>query len=123
MKYPTDLNDQQWALVEGFTRRPDPRGAVRRHAMREILNAILYVNKTGCQWRMLPAHFPPWQTVYDHFRRLRERGVWETMMLELNKKVRQKKDAVPNPPILLSTPRASKPMRKGRRGVSTVAKK
>ena len=49
MKYPADLNDQQWALVKEFTRRPDPRGAVRRHAMREIANAILYVNKTGCQ--------------------------------------------------------------------------
>ena len=122
MKYPTDLNDRQWALVEEFTRRPDPRGAVRRHAMRHILNAILYVNKTGCQWRMLPVDFPPWQTVYDHFRRLRERGAWEAMMLELNKKVRQKKGAIPDPPILLLTPKASKPMPKDRSAASTAAK-
>jgi putative transposase len=123
MKYPTDLSDRQWALVEPYTGRPDPRGAVRRHSMREIINAILYVNKTGCQWRLLPVNFPPWQTVYDHFRRMRERGVWEEMMLEMNRKVRQKKGAIPNPHISSSTPRASKPPRRGRSGASTAAKK
>ncbi|MDB6135944.1 MAG: transposase, partial [Verrucomicrobiales bacterium] len=74
MNYSSDLNDAQWALIREFTVRPDPRGAVRRHYMREIINAILYVCKTGCQWRHLPVNFAPWQTVYDHFRRLRLRG-------------------------------------------------
>lgn len=123
MKYPTDLTDRQWALVKPFTGRPDPRGAVRRHSMRGIINAILYVNKTGCQWRMLPVNFPPWQTVYDHFRRMRERGVWEEMMLELNRKVRQKKGETLNPHISSSTPKASKPPRRARSADSTGAKK
>ena len=101
MNYSSDLNDAQWALIREFTVRPDPRGAVRRHSMREIINAILYVGKTGCQWRQLPVNFAPWQTVYDHFRRLRLRGVWEEMMLRLNRKVREKRGRAPDPSYLI----------------------
>ena len=80
-------------MIEPLTRRPDNRGAVRTHDMRDILNAILYLNKTGCQWRMLPSHFPPWKTVYDHYRRMRLRGTWEQINRLLNEKSRQKKGA------------------------------
>lgn len=55
------------------------------------MRQILYVNKTECQLRMLPQEFAPWETAYDHFRRFRRRGVWNEMMLELNKLARQKK--------------------------------
>jgi len=61
----------------------------RVHDMRDILNAILYLNKTGCQWRMLPNHFPPWETVYDHYRRMKERGVWKQINERLNKESRK----------------------------------
>jgi putative transposase len=60
-----------------FFQRPDPRGNQGKHAKRAIINAILYVVYGGIQWRMLPKEFPPWGTVYDHFRRLNQRGVWQ----------------------------------------------
>ncbi len=123
MRYSSDLSDKQWALIEGFLERPDPRGAVRRHSMREVINAIFYLTKTGCQWRLLPTHFPPWQTVYDHFRRLQARGVWEQMLLCLNQQVRKKKGAIPPPAISLSTPKVSKPKAKAKREASTGVKR
>lgn len=123
MKYPTDLSDAQWALLEPLTGRSDPRGAVRQYSMREIINAILYLNKTGCQWRMLPQHFPPWPCVYDHYRRLRLRGLWEQMLLQLNARVRQKKAARPGPATSSLIPRASKPAPKEPRGAFTEAKR
>ena len=98
-RYATDLTDKQWALIEPFTGRPDPRGAVRRHEMRHIINAILYVTKTGCQWYMLPKDFPPHQTVFDHFSRMKRRGVWEEITLALNELSRKKKAAKPRPHI------------------------
>lgn len=59
--------------------------------MREVINAILYLNKTGCQWRMLPNDFPPWKTVYDHYRRMKLRGAWEQINDLLNHASREKK--------------------------------
>ena len=97
--YPTDLTDAQWCRIEPFTGRPDPRGAVPKYSRRAVINAILYVNKTGCQWRMLPADFPKWQCVYDRFRRMQQRGVWEDICRELNKSTRQKGGARRHPAI------------------------
>jgi len=91
--YPTDLSDEQWSRIEALTGRPDPRGAVSVYPKRDIINAILYLNKTGCQWRMLPADFPRWQNVYNHFQRMQQRGVWEEMCRELNKGSRKKRGA------------------------------
>lgn len=88
--YPTDLTDEQWSRIEALTGRPDPRGAASIYPKRQIINAILYLNKTGCQWRMLPADFPRWQNVYNHFQRMQRRGVWEQMCRELNKHSRKK---------------------------------
>ena len=91
--YKTDLNDKQWEIIKDLTERPDPRGAVRKHSMREILNAVLYINKTGCQWHMLPEHFPPYKTVFDHYRRMKQRGVWQQINQRLVRLARQKKGA------------------------------
>lgn len=123
MAYPSDLTDKQWKLIAALTERPDPRGALRKHSTRDILNAIFYVNKTGCQWRFLPKDFAPWKTVYDHYRRLRLRGVWEEMLYLLNEQVRQKKTEPQRPAISSSTPKASRPMPKVRAGDSTAAKR
>ena len=73
--YPSDLTDEEWHLIEPFFQRPDPRGSQGKHAKRDIVNAILYVVQGGIQWRMLPKEFPPWHTVYDHFRCFNQRGV------------------------------------------------
>ena len=75
--YPSDLSDKDWSLIKGFFERPDPRGAKSVHSKRLIVNAILYVVKSGCQWRMLPNDFPPWKTVYDHYRNWNRNGNWQ----------------------------------------------
>ena len=62
--YPTDLTDEQWALIEPLLPPPSTDGRPEKHPHREIVNAISYVLRTGCAWRMLPRDLPPWQTVY-----------------------------------------------------------
>jgi transposase len=94
-RYPSDLTDAQWKLVEPLLTRTDRRGAVRKHDPREILNAILYLNKSGCQWRMLPDHFPPWQAVYWNFRHMEKHGIWEKINLALVAEHRKKGGASP----------------------------
>lgn len=90
-RYATDQTDTQWAPVEPFTARSDPRGAVRRHNMRVIVNGILYGTKTGCRWYLPLSGFPPYKTVFDRFTRVRARGVWEERTLALNKASRKKR--------------------------------
>lgn len=68
-RYPTDLTDEEWAKVEPVLPRPGRTGRRRAVDLREVLNAIRYLARTGCGWRMLPKDFPPWQTVYWWFRR------------------------------------------------------
>ena len=65
MRYPTDLSDSQWQVMEVYLKD----GRKRKHSYRNILDAILYLVKTGCQWRMLPNDYPKWQLVYFYFRR------------------------------------------------------
>jgi transposase len=68
-RYPSDLTDEEWLAIEPLLPGPAKRGRKRRTDLREILNAIRYMVRSGCEWRMLPVHFPPWQTVYWWFRR------------------------------------------------------
>ena len=71
--YPTDLKYTEWMLIMDFF--PDNHmGRPRKWEMWQIINAILYVVRTGCQWRMLPKDFAPWQTVYGYFRRWKHQG-------------------------------------------------
>ena len=82
--YDSDLSDAEWVLIEHHFEPQDNRGAQPIHPKRDIVNAILYLNKTGAQWRMLPKEFPPWQTVYDHYSNWNRRGVWERVLDALN---------------------------------------
>lgn len=88
--YPSDLSDEEWALIAHFFDRPDARGNPGKFDKQDIVNAILYVLKGGIPWRMMPKDFPPWDTVYDHFRRWNQRGVWEDALDFLNRKARKK---------------------------------
>lgn len=90
MGYPSDLSDADWELIENYFARTNKRGAVGEHAKRDVVNAILYVTRGGIQWRMLPRDFPPWQTVYDHYRSWCLRGVWEKVLDQLNELHRRK---------------------------------
>ncbi len=86
-RYPSDLTDEQWELIA-------PMVAVRRggrpaiHARRRVVDAIFYVNRTGCSWRQLPHDFPPWDTVYWYFKRWNEAGVTDRIHDALRAAVR-----------------------------------
>jgi len=73
-RYPTDLTDAQWALIEPLLPAPSAEGRAEKHPRREIVNAILYLDRGGCAWRLLPKCFPPWQTVYWHWARWKNNG-------------------------------------------------
>jgi putative transposase len=74
--YSTDLSDVEWGRLEPHVPAPNGRGRPRLHTTREILDAVFYVLKSGCPWRLLPRDFPPWETVYYHFRKFRMSGLW-----------------------------------------------
>ncbi len=86
--YDTDLTHEQWHLLRRFLPAAKKRGRPRT-VLREVLNAILYLVKTGAQWRLLPKNFPPWQTVYHHFRQWTRNGLLARLNDRLRAKVRQ----------------------------------
>ena len=86
--YPSDLTDEQWARLAPHLPKAQPRGAPRRVNLREIVNALLYLSRSGCQWRMLPHDLPPWETVYAYFSHWRGDGTWERLNRELRIEVR-----------------------------------
>src|SRR5215217_5264508 len=77
--YHTDLSDAEWTRIESHLPVPKAAGRPRTHPPREILNAIFYVLRSGCAWRLLPHDFPPWKTVHHYFRVWRLDGVWERL--------------------------------------------
>ena len=86
--YPSDLTDEQWAILEPLI--PVHRtGRPRTNDMREVLNAIFYLNRSGCQWDMLPHDLPAKNTVYSHFAKWRDDGTWQKMMDALRQAVRK----------------------------------
>ena len=87
--YPTDLTDEQWTKLKPHLPTEKRRGAPRTVDLREIINALLYLVHTGCQWRMLPHDFPPWRTVYQYFQDWRNDGTWESLNRDLRIEVRQ----------------------------------
>lgn len=89
MSYPSDLSDAQWALIEPLFARADPRGARSKYPKRPAVEAILSRLREGCRWRALPHDFPPWDTVYDHWRRWQKRGTWAEAVLVLNPRHRE----------------------------------
>src|SRR3954463_6179314 len=69
LRYPSDLTDEEWALVAPLIPPPKPGGNKRTRDMREVVNGLMYVLSTGCQWRAIPKDLPPRSTVYDYFDR------------------------------------------------------
>ena len=95
--YPSDLTDAQWALIEPHL-PPEPGGGrPRKTDMRDVLDAILYILRTGCQWRYLPGDFPPKSTVWRYFDRWRHDGTLDRIHDLLRRKVRTAGEALPPP--------------------------
>ena len=95
--YPSDLSDAEWQQVEPLVPGPLPGGRPAKYERREIINAILYVLRSGCAWRMMPHDLPPKETAYAYFERWREDGTWEQIEAALRGKVRRAAGKRPAP--------------------------
>ena len=88
--YHSDLSEAQWKLIAPLIPVPQSYGRPHEYGLREIVNAIFYVLRSGCSWRMLPHDFPPWGTVYHYFRRWSKNGVFEQMNAQLRGDLRER---------------------------------
>lgn len=121
--YPSDLTDGQWEIIKPLIPSAKPGGRPRCVDMREILNGIMYVLRSGCAWRMMPHDLPPWSTVYDYFRKFRLRGVWQLIHDALRSMVRQEDGREVSPSAAIIDSQSVKTTEKGGRAVTTPARK
>src|SRR5919199_1262419 len=100
--YSTDLSDSEWSYLRLYLPNPKSQGRPRTHSLRDVLDAIFYVFKSGCYWRLLPHDFPPWSTVYYHFRRFRLSGLWSLILkvARADERKRAGKDPQPTAAIM-----------------------
>src|SRR6266567_4135954 len=94
--YPSNLSNREWETLQRYLPPLPKRGRPPTHSPRAIFDAIFYVLRTGCPWRYLPANFPPWQTVFYHFRRLRLKGTWTLLLRALHRAERERQGRNPH---------------------------
>jgi len=125
--YPSDLTDVQWSKLEPLLKEPRGKrhagGRPRKYALRRIVDGLLYVVKTGCQWRQLPGDFPPWKTVHEHFRVWRDRGAWERVGQALREQGRTAGGRNAAPTVAIIDSQSAKTALKGGGAVMTRAKR
>jgi transposase len=116
--YPSDLTTQQWALLEPLIPKPTEEGATRAIDRREIVNAILYIVRSGCSWRQMPHDLPAWQSAYHYFRLWKRDGTWEKAMTALRKQVRVtlNREQEPSTVVIDSQSIKTSPVRGSERG-------
>jgi transposase len=95
--YPSDLTDAQWNLLRPMIPPEKWGGRTRSVDMRQVLNGILYLNRTGCQWRAIPRDLPNWSTVRHYYDRFRNDGTWQKLHDTLRENVRVAADREPTP--------------------------
>lgn len=95
--YPSDLTDAEWECVQRYLPPLSRRGRPRIHPLRRILDAVFYVLRTGCPWRYLPTNFPPWQTVFYHFRQFRRNNTLHALYPALHRAERERVGRHPDP--------------------------
>ena len=111
--YPSDLTDGQWKLIKPLLPGAKHGGRPRTVDIRTIINGILYLVRTGCQWRMLPVTFGPWSTVYDYFRKYRKSGLWQQIHDSLREAVRKKAGRKSTPSAAIIDSQSVKTTEKG----------
>ena len=100
--YPSDVTDEQWALLEPLLPRPSRRrrrGRPRTTDLRAVVNALFYHAREGCTWRALPHDFPPWKTVYNYFQWWTWDGTWEKILAALRAQAREAAGREPTPRV------------------------
>ena len=125
--YPSDLTDVQWARLEPLLKEPRGErhagGRPRKHERRRVVDAMLYVVKTGCQWRQLPSNFPPWKTVHEQFRSWRDNGVWERVSKALREQGRKAGGRNATPTVAIVDSQSAKTALKGGSADTTRARR
>ena len=122
MRYISDLVDEEWEIIAPLLPKVSDDGRPRLYSFREILNAIFYVEKTGCQWRMLPKEFPKWRSVYGYFNLWCKNGLWERINKELVKMCRKSMDKNENISVGIIDSQSVKSTKKGASQVLMVGK-
>ena len=111
--YPSDLSDAEWQVIAPLIPPAKLGGRPREVDMREIVNGIFYVTRSGCAWGMLPHDFPPWSTVYHYFRAWRKEGTWEEIHDALRARVRIQAGRNPQPSAAILDSQSVKTTEKG----------
>jgi transposase len=116
--YPSDVTDAQWKVIEPFIPKVSVDATVPTIERREIVNAILYVLRTGCSWRQMPHDLPNGKTAHHYFRIWTKQGVWEPIMTHLRQRVRTKIGREPEPSAAIIDSQSIKtaPVRGGQKG-------
>lgn len=110
--YPSDLTDEQWRSLAPLFEFSSSEPA-RVYPVRHILNAVFYVNRTGCQWNFLPPDFPPWKAAYNQFRRWQKNGAWDKVHDTLRDKLRTTASRNPQPTAAVIDAQSTKTTEKG----------
>jgi transposase len=125
--YPSDLTDVQWSKLEPLLQPPRGErhagGRPRKYQLRRVVDAMLYVVKTGCQWRQLPTDFPPWKSVHEQFRAWRDSGVWEQAGKALREQSRRAQGRNATPSVAIVDSQSAKTALKGGGAVMMRARK
>ena len=111
--YESDLTDARWDLIKNFIPAPLKGGRLRSTNMRGVCNGIFYLNKTGCQWRYLPAEYPPWQTVYGYYTAWKKGGNWKEINTQFSREVRLNEEKREYPTAGIVDSQSVKSMNKG----------
>jgi putative transposase len=112
-RYPTDLSDAAWTLLAPLLPPPLQGGRPRTTEVRAILNAIFYLLRTGCQWRLLPREFPAWGTVYHYFRTWKNTGVWTGIQRTIYEQVRKEAGRSACPSVVIMDGQSVKTTERG----------
>jgi len=111
--YASDLNDDEWALLEPLVPRSHPAGRRQTYPLRRIVDAIFYLLRTGAQWRLLPHEYPPRCAVFYHYVQWREDGTWEHVTQVLRESYRGKIGRAPQPTAAIIDSQTAKAAQKG----------
>ena len=112
-EYPSDISDEEWAILEPLIPPAKPGGRPRTTHIREVINALFYLDRTGAQWRALPHEFPPWSTIWSYFRQWRNDGTGPRIHTALREQVRVKQGREPTPSAAILDSQSVKTSQKG----------